>query len=63
MQLAHGGAVVPGRSMAFMNDLLPFSFVLLVVGTFLFAGLVKGAIGLSLPTVAMGLLGPPGVWG
>ena len=38
-----------------MIDLLPFT--LLIVGTFFFAGLVKGAIGLGLPTVAMGLLG------
>jgi hypothetical protein len=38
-----------------MSDLLPF--VLLVAGTFLFAGLVKGVVGLGLPTVAMGLLG------
>jgi hypothetical protein len=40
-----------------MNDFLPFSFFMLVGGTFVFAGLVKGAIGLGLPTVAMGLLG------
>lgn len=33
------------------------SFALLVVSTFLLAGLVKGVIGLGLPTVAMGLLG------
>lgn len=33
------------------------SLVVLVGGTFLFAGLVKGVIGLGLPTVAMGLLG------
>lgn len=33
------------------------SFVLLVAGTFLLAGLIKGAVGLGLPTVAMGLLG------
>ncbi|MGI4802007.1 MAG: sulfite exporter TauE/SafE family protein [Janthinobacterium lividum] len=38
-----------------MIDLLPFT--LLITGTFLFAGLVKGVIGLGLPTVAMGLLG------
>jgi hypothetical protein len=38
-----------------MSDLLPFA--LLVAGTFLFAGLVKGVVGLGLPTVAMGLLG------
>jgi uncharacterized membrane protein YfcA len=46
---------MPGCSIAPMSDLLPF--VLLVAGTFLFAGLVKGVIGLGLPTVAMGLLG------
>lgn len=38
-----------------MSDVIPFA--LLVSGTFLFAGLVKGTIGLGLPTVAMGLLG------
>lgn len=38
-----------------MTDLLPH--VLLIAGTFLLAGLVKGVIGLGLPTVAMGLLG------
>jgi uncharacterized protein len=38
-----------------MADLLPLA--LLVAGTFLLAGLVKGVIGLGLPTVAMGLLG------
>jgi uncharacterized membrane protein YfcA len=38
-----------------MTDLLPL--ILLVAGTFLLAGLVKGVIGLGLPTVAMGLLG------
>ncbi|WP_248803594.1 sulfite exporter TauE/SafE family protein [Pseudomonas sp. MWU13-2100] len=34
---------------------LPIS--LLVLGTFLLAGMIKGVIGLGLPTVAMGLLG------
>jgi uncharacterized membrane protein YfcA len=38
-----------------MTDLIPFA--LLLTGIFLLAGLVKGAIGLGLPTVAMGLLG------
>lgn len=33
------------------------SHVLLIAATFLLAGLVKGVIGLGLPTVAMGLLG------
>src|SRR5205085_5682601 len=32
------------------------SFWFLFVGTFLLAGLVKGVIGMGLPTVAMGLL-------
>ncbi len=35
----------------------PLPFALLLLGTFLLAGLVKGVIGLGLPTVAMGLLG------
>ncbi|NOG70155.1 sulfite exporter TauE/SafE family protein [Roseicella sp. DB1501] len=38
-----------------MTDALPT--LLLVTATFLLAGLVKGVIGLGLPTVAMGLLG------
>ena len=38
-----------------MSDLLPH--LLLVTGTFILAGLVKGVSGLGLPTVAMGLLG------
>lgn len=38
-----------------MTDLLPDAALL--TGTFLLAGLVKGVIGLGLPTVAMGLLG------
>ncbi len=38
-----------------MTDLLPH--VLLITDTFLLAGMVKGVIGLGLPTVAMGLLG------
>lgn len=36
---------------------LGFALTLLVIGTFLLAGTVKGVIGLGLPTVAMGLLG------
>ncbi|RAI59567.1 sulfite exporter TauE/SafE family protein [Roseicella frigidaeris] len=35
----------------------PLPALLLVTATFLLAGLVKGVIGLGLPTVAMGLLG------
>jgi uncharacterized membrane protein YfcA len=38
-------------------QLLGFGLSLLVLGTFLLAGTVKGVIGLGLPTVAMGLLG------
>lgn len=38
-----------------MTDPLPFA--LLVGGVFFLAGIVKGVIGLGLPTVAMGLLG------
>ena len=38
-----------------MIDFLPFA--LLIAGTFFVAGLVKGVIGLGLPTIAMGLLG------
>lgn len=38
-----------------MMDFLPYATLL--TGTFLLAGLVKGVIGLGLPTVAMGLLG------
>ena len=46
-----------------MNTVLAFyqniglALTLLVIGTFLLAGTVKGVIGLGLPTVAMGLLG------
>ncbi|WP_421548091.1 sulfite exporter TauE/SafE family protein [Pseudomonas sp. QD4] len=46
-----------------MNTLLAFyqnlglALSLLVVGTFLLAGTIKGVIGLGLPTIAMGLLG------
>ena len=40
---------------ATMTD-LPL-YTLLIAGTFILAGLVKGVIGLGLPTVAMGLLG------
>lgn len=37
-----------------MTDLLPH--ILLITGTFILAGLVKGVTGLGLPTVSMGLL-------
>ncbi|MFO2465616.1 sulfite exporter TauE/SafE family protein [Pseudomonas sp. 15FMM2] len=42
--------------LAFYQNLGP-ALTLLVFGTFLVAGTVKGVIGLGLPTVAMGLLG------
>lgn len=38
-----------------MTDLLPH--ILLITGTFVVAGLVKGVTGIGLPTVSMGLLG------
>lgn len=46
-----------------MNALIAFyqnlglALSLLVIGTFLLAGTIKGVIGLGLPTIAMGLLG------
>ncbi|MGE1153177.1 sulfite exporter TauE/SafE family protein [Pseudomonas kitaguniensis] len=43
-------------SLAFYQTIGP-ALTLLVFGTFLLAGTVKGVIGLGLPTVAMGLLG------
>ncbi|ROL64387.1 hypothetical protein BK634_30005 [Pseudomonas chlororaphis] len=43
-------------SLAFYQN-LGFSLSLLVIGTFVLAGMVKGVIGLGLPTIAMGLLG------
>ncbi|MBV4480960.1 sulfite exporter TauE/SafE family protein [Pseudomonas khavaziana] len=42
--------------LAFYQNLGP-ALTLLVIGTFLLAGTVKGIIGLGLPTVAMGMLG------
>ena len=44
-----------GDQIGSMTDLLPH--ILLITGTFIVAGLVKGVTGLGLPTVAMGLLG------
>ena len=41
---------------AFYQNLGP-ALSLLVIGTFLLAGTIKGVIGLGLPTIAMGLLG------
>ncbi len=43
-------------SLAFYQN-LGMTLSLLVIGTFLLAGMVKGVIGLGLPTIAMGLLG------
>ncbi|MCE4058227.1 sulfite exporter TauE/SafE family protein [Pseudomonas sp. Au-Pse12] len=43
-------------SLAFYQH-LGMALSLLVIGTFLLAGMVKGVIGLGLPTIAMGLLG------
>lgn len=43
-------------SLAFYQN-LGSALSLLVIGTFLLAGMVKGVIGLGLPTIAMGLLG------
>jgi uncharacterized protein len=36
---------------------LDLSELAIVVGVFMLAGIVKGVIGLGLPTIAMGLLG------
>lgn len=43
-------------SLAFYQN-LGLALSLLVIGTFVLAGMVKGVIGLGLPTIAMGLLG------
>ncbi|WOE80382.1 sulfite exporter TauE/SafE family protein [Pseudomonas protegens] len=43
-------------SLAFYQN-LGLALSLLVIGTFLLAGMIKGVIGLGLPTIAMGLLG------
>lgn len=43
-------------SLAFYQN-LGSALSLLVIGTFVLAGMVKGVIGLGLPTIAMGLLG------
>jgi len=43
-----------GKLRAMQSDLMT---VLTVTGVFLLAGLVKGVVGLGLPTIAMGLLG------
>ncbi|MCW5691755.1 MAG: sulfite exporter TauE/SafE family protein [Pseudolabrys sp.] len=44
---------VKGRTL----DVTPVSFLLLIAAIFIVAGLVKGVIGMGLPTVAIGLLG------
>ncbi|MGC5703449.1 sulfite exporter TauE/SafE family protein [Pseudomonas sp. NFXW11] len=44
------------NSLAFYQE-LGMALSLLVLGTFVLAGMVKGMIGLGLPTIAMGLLG------
>jgi hypothetical protein len=49
---AHSSAM---NALAVLQNLGALS--LLVIATFIMAGLVKGVIGLGLPTVAMGLLG------
>src|ERR671913_73814 len=55
MPFPHCAARAPARRIAAMHDLpAHLSFV---AATFLLAGMVKGVIGLGLPTVAMGLLG------
>ncbi|PMY60472.1 MULTISPECIES: sulfite exporter TauE/SafE family protein [Pseudomonas] len=43
-------------SLAFYQN-LGLLLSLLVIGTFILAGMIKGVIGLGLPTIAMGLLG------
>lgn len=55
MLLPHCRVGPSGRNIAGMTN---FSvFVTMLCGIFLFAGLVKGLLGLGMPTVAMGLLG------
>ncbi len=51
----HCDALFQSRIIVLMTDSIPH--ILLITGTFLLAGLVKGVVGLGLPTVAMGLLG------
>lgn len=53
--LPHCADGLPGGKVAVMADLS--HHLLLIAVTFLLAGLIKGVIGLGLPTVAMGLLG------
>jgi uncharacterized membrane protein YfcA len=52
--LAHSSAM---NALADFYQNLGLALSLLVIATFIMAGLVKGVIGLGLPTVAMGLLG------
>ena len=54
IEIPHNSAM--NTFLAFYQNLGP-ALTLLIIGTFLLAGTVKGVIGLGLPTVAMGLLG------
>lgn len=47
----------PMNTLSAFYQNLGLALSLLVVGTFVLAGMIKGVIGLGLPTVAMGLLG------
>ena len=51
---AHHG---PMNTLSAFYQHLGLALSLLVIGTFVLAGMIKGVIGLGLPTVAMGLLG------
>ncbi len=53
-RLAHSNAM---NTLADIYQNLGLTLSLLVIATFMLAGLIKGIIGLGLPTVAMGLLG------
>ncbi len=53
-RLAHSSAM---NTLADFYQNLGLALSLLVIATFVLAGLIKGVIGLGLPTVAMGLLG------
>ncbi|EJN28257.1 putative permease [Pseudomonas sp. GM80] len=53
-RLAHSNAM---NTLADFYQNLGLTLSLLVIATFILAGLIKGIIGLGLPTVAMGLLG------
>src|SRR5690349_24326461 len=47
----------PMNTLSAFYQNLGLALSLLVIGTFVLAGMIKGVIGLGLPTVAMGLLG------